>query len=195
MSDNPVGWSPSTSPQAGQDAARTQADTVELTVRTAGAVRRAPRVLRAWMTDTEICVRDDAGMLLWLATDAQTAWVHDGLLIAAPTRDDDDEEGLLREPAPEVAALRSLRAATSWLGADPEPIPAAEGARLFGRDVDWFDLSHPTVRNLRVARNTQTGIILHVSGTNPVYGDLLVEVTSIAVLPLDGAPFQARLQV
>ncbi len=130
MSDNPVGWSSSsTSPQAGQDAARTQADTVELTVRTAGAVRRAPRVLRAWMTDTEICVRDDAGMLLWLATDAQTAWVHDGLLIAAPTRDDDDEEGLLREPAPEVAALRSLRAATSWLGADPEPIPAAEGAR------------------------------------------------------------------
>jgi len=73
------------------------------------------------------------------------------------------------------------------------PTPKAPG--LFGRDVDGFDLSHPTVRNLRVARDTQTGIILHVSGTNPVYGDLLVEVTSIAVLPLDGAAFQARLQV
>jgi hypothetical protein len=66
-----------------------------------------------------------------------------------------------------VAALRSLRSATSWLGADPEPIPAAEGARLFGRDVDWFDLSHPTVRNLQVARDAQTCIILHISGTNP----------------------------
>jgi hypothetical protein len=54
-----------------------------------------------------------------------------------------------------------------------------------------FDLSHPTVRNMRVARDTQTGIILQISGTNPVYGDLLVEVTSIAALPLDGAPFQA----
>jgi hypothetical protein len=173
----------------------THADTVELTVRTAGAVRRAPRVLRAWMTDTETCVRDDAGVLLWLATDAQTAWVHDAHLVAAPTRDDDDEEGLLREPAPEVAALRSLRSATSWLGADPEPISSAAGARLFGRDIDWFDLSHPTVRNLRVARDTQTGIILHISGTNPVYGDLLIEVTSIAVLPPDGASFQARLQL
>jgi hypothetical protein len=66
---------------------------------------------------------------------------------------------------------------------DPEPLPAADGARLFGRDVDWFDPSPPQVRNLRVARDALTGIILHISGTNPVYGDLLVGVTSIAVLP------------
>jgi hypothetical protein len=65
------------------------------------------------MTVAETCVRDDAGMLLWLATAAQTAWVHDSHLIAAMTRDDDNEEGVLREPAPEVAALRSPRSATS----------------------------------------------------------------------------------
>ncbi|MEU4290032.1 hypothetical protein AB0E63_17575 [Kribbella sp. NPDC026596] len=44
-------------------------------------------------------------------------------------------------------------------------------------------------------RDAQTGITLHISGTNPVYGALLVEVTSIEALPLDGAPFQTRLQL
>jgi len=82
-----------------------------------------------------------------------------------------------------------------WLGAAPEPIPAAGDARLSGRDVDWFDMPHPQMRNLRIAQDTLTGTVMHISGTDPVYGDLLVEVTSIAVLPRSEDTFQARLQL
>lgn len=187
--------SPTGKPPLGPDPAVPPAQMVELTIRTAGAVPRAPRVLRAWMTVTETCVRDDAGMLLWLATPAETAWVHDGQLVSASTRDDDDAEGLLREPAPEVAALRSIHDATSWLGANHGGLRAGDDTRLFGREVDWFELTHPRLRNLRIARDAATGIILHVSGSDPRHGDLLVEVTSLAVLPHDPARFRSQLQL
>lgn len=169
---------------------------VELTCRTAGAVRHAPRLLRAWVTATELCVRDEAGMLLWLATDDEIAWVHDGQLSTAPKLNDSGaDEIVMWEPATEVAALRTLRSAILWLGADPAPEPVAENARLFGRDVAWFDVPHAKVRNLRVAQDTETGVVMHISGTDPQHGNLLVEVTSIAVVPRDGIRFQARLQL
>ncbi|WP_460662295.1 hypothetical protein [Kribbella swartbergensis] len=169
---------------------------VELTIRTAGAVRHAPRLLRAWMTDTETCVRDDAGMLLWLATPTRVAWVHDGQLTESPALHDRDvDDVVVWEPATEVAALRSFHTATLWLGEAREPGPSTEHGVLYGRDVNWFDIPHSHLRNLRIAQDTLTGIVLHISGTDPVYGDLLVEVTSIEVLPHDEARFQARLQL
>jgi hypothetical protein len=169
---------------------------VELTIRTAGAVRHAPRLLRAWITDTETCVRDDAGTLLWLATPTQVAWVHEGQLTESPALHDRDVDDVVEwEPATEVAALRTLRTATLWLGAARVPGHPGENGRLYDRAVEWFDVPHTRLRNLRIARDTVTGIVLHISGTDPVYGDLLVEVTSIEVLHRDNARFQARLQL
>ncbi|TQJ00333.1 hypothetical protein [Kribbella jejuensis] len=169
---------------------------VDLTIRTAGAVRHAPRLLRAWMTATETCVRDDTGMLLWLATDSQIAWVYDGQLTTSPPLDDNAAgEVVWWEPATEVSALRDLRSAALWLGAEHEPVPVVDDARLSGKEVDWFTVPHEQVRNLRIARDSATGTVMHISGTDPVHGDLLVEVTAIHVLPRNDATFQPQLNL
>jgi hypothetical protein len=196
MTDSPLGRSAASSTTLGHDSTAAPDTMIELTVRTVGAVRHAPRLLRAWMTGTETCVRDDAGILVWLATTAQIAWVHDGQLTTSPRLNDSEaDEVVLWEPATEVTALRDLRSATLWLGAASEPIHAVDHARLSDRDVDWFNIPHPQIRNLRIAQDTATGTVMHISGTDPVYGDLLVEVTSIAVLPRNDDVFQARLQL
>ncbi|GAA3148874.1 hypothetical protein JOF29_001117 [Kribbella aluminosa] len=169
---------------------------LELTIRTAGAVRHAPRLMRAWMTGTEICVRDDAGMLVWLATPREVAWVHGGQLTESLALHDRDVEDIaVWEPATEVAALRTLRTATLWLGSDRTPDRGAGAEQLYERAVEWFHLPHPRFRNLRIARDLRTGTVLHISGTNSVYGDLLVEVTSLEVLPRERARFQTELQL
>jgi hypothetical protein len=169
---------------------------VELTIRTAGAVRHAPRLLRAWLTATETCVRDETGMLLWLATPTEVAWLYDGQLVTSPALNDRDPAELAPwEPATEVAALRTVESATLWLGTDVEPIPRADGTSLNGRAVTWFDLPRSPTRNLEIAQDSETGFVVHISGTDPTYGNLLVEATAIAVLPRDEARFQARLQL
>ena len=148
------------------------------------------------MTGTETCVRDDTGMLVWLATAAQIAWVHDGQLVTFPRLNDNEADGVVWwEPATEVAALRNLRSAALWLETTPDPVPAQNEARLSGRDVDWFDIPHPQIRNLRIAHDTVTGTVMHIGGTDPLHGDLLVAVTSIAVLPRNDATFRAQLQL
>lgn len=194
MTDTSPGPStPSPVPGSGRDATAPGV-MVDLTVRTAGAVRHAPRLLRAWMTATETCVRDDTGMLVWLATPTQIAWVYDGQLSTSSPLDDNEAGDVVWwEPATEVSALRDLRSAALWLGAAREPVPVADDTRLSSRDVDWFDVPHEQIRNLRIARDVVTGTVLHISGTDPVHGDLLVEVTSIAVLPRTDATFQAQL--
>ncbi|MFK4086941.1 hypothetical protein ACI2LF_22720 [Kribbella sp. NPDC020789] len=169
---------------------------VELTVRTAGAVRYAPRVLRAWLTGTEICVRDESGQLLWLSTPEQVAWVHDGELAVAPALNDRDAADVAPwEPATEVVALRTLQSTTLWLKTAADPVPKRGEPLLAGRAVDWFEAPHEQFRHLEIAQDSETGFVVHISGTDPQDGDLLVEATAIAVLPRNAARFQPRLHL
>jgi hypothetical protein len=196
MTDTSPPSTPSTTSVPGRGPVAASDTMVDLTVRTAGAVRHAPRLLRAWLTPTEACVRDDTGMLVWLATASQIAWVYDGRLIMSPPLDDNEAGDVVWwEPATEVAALRDLRSAALWLAAMREPVPVVDDAHLSGRVVDWFDVPHQQIRNLRIARDTLTGTVMHISGTDPVHGDMLVEVTSIAVLPRNDATFQPQLNL